>query len=109
MRSTILPRACGPTCASAAGGQPMTLGPGVGTSGPCPECREPVCQPQEAGRRREGQSWAHDIVRIIELLICTGLAAAVTGMFAIAVIGQRNGNGAPDTTARSGHQRRALF
>ena len=25
---------------------------------------------------------AHDIVRIIELLICTGLAAAVTGMFA---------------------------
>jgi hypothetical protein len=29
---------------------------------------------------------AHDIVRIIELLICTGLAAAVTGMFAIVVI-----------------------
>ena len=29
---------------------------------------------------------AHDIVRIIELLICTGLAAAVTGMFAIALI-----------------------
>jgi hypothetical protein len=29
---------------------------------------------------------AHDIVRIIELLICTGLAAAVTATFAIAVI-----------------------
>jgi hypothetical protein len=28
----------------------------------------------------------HDIVRIIELRICTGLAAAVTGMFAIALI-----------------------
>jgi hypothetical protein len=29
---------------------------------------------------------AHDIVRIIELLICTGLLAAVLAMFALAVI-----------------------
>ncbi len=29
---------------------------------------------------------AHDIVRIIELVIATGLAAAVIGMFAIVVI-----------------------
>ena len=33
-----------------------------------------------------GAVMAHVIVRIIELLICTGLAAAVTAMFAIAVI-----------------------
>jgi hypothetical protein len=33
-----------------------------------------------------GAVMAHDIVRIIELVICTGLAAAVFGMFAIAVI-----------------------
>lgn len=29
---------------------------------------------------------AHDIVRIIELVICTGLAAAVTAVFVIAAI-----------------------
>jgi hypothetical protein len=29
---------------------------------------------------------AHVIVRLIELLVCVGLAAAVTAMFAIAVI-----------------------
>jgi hypothetical protein len=34
---------------------------------------------------------AHVIVRIIELLVCNALAAAVTAIFAIAVIGVVHG------------------
>ena len=46
----------------------------------------PVLPTYRGTRRREVAGMAHIIVRIIELLVCIGLAAATTAIFVVAVI-----------------------
>jgi hypothetical protein len=63
-------------------------GPQIGGPPACIwECRKPLSQKHKAALAEgKGAVMAHVVVRIIELLLAIGLAAAVTATFALAVI-----------------------
>ena len=62
-------------------------GPQIGGPSACSwQCREPLSGNKTALGEGKEAVMAHDIVRIIELLLAIGLTTAVTAMFALAVI-----------------------